>query len=132
MKRFDPIPLVQMGGVQPFHGSTPQPPGAALLAMMRGATFSGANPVDAQRGLQAASSQPTLLTALASSYVQPPGTSGPSWKVTPDQRDRNTAWSIEQMMAAAIARERRAAQHTPTQLIPAWRSGSDSQRSHWT
>lgn len=67
MKRFDPIPLVQMGGVQPFHGSTPQPPGAALLAMTRGATFGGFNPIDAQRGLQvAAKRKPLTLVDLLS------------------------------------------------------------------
>lgn len=53
MKRFDPIPLVQSGGVQPFHGSTPSEPGPSLLAMMRGKTFGGIHPMDAQRASQA-------------------------------------------------------------------------------
>lgn len=67
MQRFQSIPLIHAGGVQPFHGSTPQPPGDALMAMLRGATFGGANPMDAQRGLQvAARKRPlSLLDMLA-------------------------------------------------------------------
>jgi hypothetical protein len=65
VKTFDPIPLIQYGGVQPFHGSTPQIPGPALLAMLRGSTFGGQNPMNAQRGLQAAAGKPrTLLDVL--------------------------------------------------------------------
>lgn len=66
VKRFDPIPLVQAGGIQPFHGSTPQIPGDSLMAMLRGATFGGMNPMDAKRGLQrAAGNRPmTLLDTL--------------------------------------------------------------------
>lgn len=66
MKQFAPIPLVQAGGIQPFHGSTPQIPGDSLMAMLRGATFGGMNPIDASRGLQkAAGKRPlTLLDTL--------------------------------------------------------------------
>lgn len=97
MKRFDPIPLIQAGGIQPFHGSTPQPPGDALMAMLRGATFSGANPMDASRGLQRAASGPSLLSLLSGHTVPPGAATGPgAWQITPDQRDRNSAHSIEE------------------------------------
>lgn len=52
MQRYQPIPLVQFGGIQPFHGSTPQQPGMALSAMMAGRTGSGFNPMDVQRAAQ--------------------------------------------------------------------------------
>lgn len=61
MKQFAPIPLVQAGGIQPYHGSTPQMPGDALLAMMRGSTFGGANPMDATRGLQSSAGRRPML-----------------------------------------------------------------------
>lgn len=67
MKRFDPIPLVQPGGVQPYHGSTPSEPGPSLLAMMRGTTFGGINPMDPMRQMQSASRgrrRATLLDTL--------------------------------------------------------------------
>jgi hypothetical protein len=68
VKRFDPIPLVQPGGIQPFHGSTPSEPGPALLAMLKGRTAGGIHPLDAQRTSQAmAKRRPrTLLDTLRS------------------------------------------------------------------
>lgn len=50
--QFKPIPLVQAGGIQPYHGSTPQIPGPALLAMLAGRTAGGYNPMDARRAVQ--------------------------------------------------------------------------------
>lgn len=52
MQRFQPIPLVQAGGIQPFHGSTPQQPGMALMAMLAGRSATGVNPMDVQRAAQ--------------------------------------------------------------------------------
>jgi hypothetical protein len=54
VKRFDPIPLIQPSGHQPYAPAGGQMPGPALLAMLRGADFSGNNPVDPWRALQAA------------------------------------------------------------------------------
>lgn len=90
MKRYQPIPLVQAGGVQPYAPQGGREPGAALLAMLAGRTFSGFNPMDAQRNMQAASNGPSLLSSL--SGVSPPGGGG-SWQLTPDQSDRNSEWS---------------------------------------
>lgn len=69
VKRFDPVPLVQAGGHQPFHGSMARPPGDALWAMLAGRTFGGINPMDVQRNMQMAmKARPrtgsTLLDAL--------------------------------------------------------------------
>lgn len=62
MKRYAPIPLVQTGGIQPFEGSTPQIPGASLMAMLRGTTLGGFHPHDAQRAAQkAARKRPASL-----------------------------------------------------------------------
>lgn len=52
MNRYRPIPLVQAGGIQPYHGSTPQAPGMALTAMLAGRSAAGFNPMDVQRGAQ--------------------------------------------------------------------------------
>jgi hypothetical protein len=66
VKRFDPIPLVQPGGIQPYHGSTPSQPGPALTAMLAGRTAGGMNPADITRRSQAmAKRRPrTLLDTL--------------------------------------------------------------------
>lgn len=65
--QFRPIPLVQPSGIQPYHGSTPQIPGPALMAMLAGRTASGFNPADLTRATQkAAHRRPvTLLGMLA-------------------------------------------------------------------
>lgn len=64
-KRFAPIPTVQPGGVQPYGPAGARMPGPALLAMLRGSTFSGANPMDPKRASQRmASRQPTTLLDL--------------------------------------------------------------------
>lgn len=67
MKRFKPIPIVQAGGIQPYHASTPQIPGQALQAMLAGRTASGWNPADITRMTQkAAKRRPaSLLDTLA-------------------------------------------------------------------
>lgn len=68
VQRFDPIPLVQPSGIQPYHGATgAQLPGPALLAMLKGSTASGFNPADAKRGAQRlARGRPrTVLDTLA-------------------------------------------------------------------
>jgi hypothetical protein len=52
MKRYDPIPLVQMGGSQPFAKEGGRHPGAALLAMLAGRTAGGINPADSWRQMQ--------------------------------------------------------------------------------
>ena len=52
MQRFKPIPLVQAGGIQPYHASTPQIPGQALMAMLRGTMADGSHPADAMRMVQ--------------------------------------------------------------------------------
>lgn len=65
---FKPIPLIQPSGMQPYHAATgAQLPGPALLAMLRGSTFSGANPIDAKRGAQKAARRwpGTVLDTLA-------------------------------------------------------------------
>jgi hypothetical protein len=99
VKSFAPIPLVQFGGHQPYANAGGQMPGPALLAMLRGSTFSGGNPIDAQRGLASAANQPaTLLSQLMRSggpyNVTPGGQMAPgAWMITPDQRDRNTQHS---------------------------------------
>lgn len=54
MKRQQPIPIVQAGGMQPYHASTPQIPGQALLAMLAGRTATGYNPMDVTRATQKA------------------------------------------------------------------------------
>lgn len=53
MKRFDPIPLVQPGGVQPYTQAGGREPGPALLAMLAGRTAGGFNPQDVRRQSQA-------------------------------------------------------------------------------
>ena len=65
--RQKPVPLVQPGGVQPYHGSTPQMPGMALMAMLAGRTAGGFNPQDIPRQVQrqARGGQPmSLLSSL--------------------------------------------------------------------
>lgn len=52
--QFKSIPIVQAGGIQPYHGSTPQIPGQALMAMLAGTTLGGYHPHDAQRANQKA------------------------------------------------------------------------------
>lgn len=52
--RQKPIPLVQAGGVQPYHASTPQMPGMALTAMLAGRDAQGFNPMDITRLTQKA------------------------------------------------------------------------------
>jgi hypothetical protein len=66
VKRFDPIPLVQPGGVQPYTQAGGREPGPALMAMLAGRTAGGFNPMDAQRSSQAmAKRRPrTLLDTL--------------------------------------------------------------------
>lgn len=54
MKRYDPIPLIQMGGSQPFAKEGGRHPGAALLAMLQGSTAGGYNPADSWRAMQKA------------------------------------------------------------------------------
>jgi hypothetical protein len=49
---FKPIPIVQAGGMQPYEGSTPQAPGMALAAMLRGTMGDGSHPADAMRMVQ--------------------------------------------------------------------------------
>ncbi len=51
-QRQKPIPMVQAGGMQPYHGSTPQMPGMALTAMLAGRTSQGYNPQDIVRQTQ--------------------------------------------------------------------------------
>lgn len=43
--------------MQPYHGSTPQIPGQALMAMLQGTMASGYHPMDAQRATQKAARQ---------------------------------------------------------------------------
>lgn len=52
MKRYDPIPLVQNGGHQPYSTQGGRHPGAALLAMLQGSTAGGINPMDSWRQMQ--------------------------------------------------------------------------------
>lgn len=52
MKRFQPIPLIQPSGVQPYTVAGGQAPGPALDAMMRGRTLYGVNPQDVVRQSQ--------------------------------------------------------------------------------
>lgn len=52
MKRYDPIPLMQMGGHQPYSKQGGRHPGAALLAMLAGTTSGGMNPMDSWRQMQ--------------------------------------------------------------------------------
>lgn len=52
MKRYEPIPLLQMGGHQPFAKEGGRHPGAALLAMLQGSTAGGYNPADSWRQMQ--------------------------------------------------------------------------------
>lgn len=67
VKRYQPIPLVQAGGIQPYHGSTPQVPGSALMAMLAGRTASGFNPMDVTRATQkAANRRPASLLGMLS------------------------------------------------------------------
>lgn len=65
--QFKPLPLVQYGGIQPFHSSTPQQPGMALMAMLAGRSATGMNPMDVQRGAQKAARRgpSSLLDTLA-------------------------------------------------------------------
>lgn len=55
MKRYDPIPIVQPGGYQPFAPAGGRQAGPALLAMLQGTTLYGQNPQDAARALQRSS-----------------------------------------------------------------------------
>jgi hypothetical protein len=67
-QRQQPIPIVHPGGVQPYHGSTPQAPGMALMAMLAGRTAGGYNPQDIPRQVQKQSrggGQMSLLSSLA-------------------------------------------------------------------
>jgi hypothetical protein len=52
VKRYDPIPLVQRGGSQPYSTQGGRHPGAALLAMLQGSTAGGINPMDSWRQMQ--------------------------------------------------------------------------------
>lgn len=79
MKKFDPIPLIQNGGHQPYASYNGQIQGPTLLAMLKGATASGFNPMDARRQMQAGTGHPTVLGLLA----------GGTWHPTPDQQDRD-------------------------------------------
>lgn len=63
--QYKPIPIVQSGGIQPYHGSTPQIPGPALAAMLAGRTASGYNPADITRATQKKSGQQQLSGLLA-------------------------------------------------------------------
>jgi hypothetical protein len=66
MKRFDPIPLVHPGGIQPYAQAGGREPGPALTAMLAGRTAGGINPMDVQRRSQSmAKRRPrTLLDTL--------------------------------------------------------------------
>jgi hypothetical protein len=117
VKQFAPIPLVQAGGIQPYHGSTPQMPGDALQAMMRGMTFGGQHPMNASRALQ---SGPTLLSLLSSGGSQTPGTPGGAYQLTPDQHDRNREHSEDEMRGwQSGSEERRAAGRARNRRLPA-------------
>lgn len=68
MKRYDPIPLVEAGGHQPYSRQGGRHPGAALLAMLQGSTSGGINPADSWRQMQKSEMQQrpplTLLDML--------------------------------------------------------------------
>jgi hypothetical protein len=52
MQRFQPIPLIQPSGVQPYQQAGGQMPGPALTAMQAGRTLFGVNPQDVVRQSQ--------------------------------------------------------------------------------
>lgn len=52
MKRYQPIPLIQPSGVQPYAPAGGQLPGPALSAMKAGTTLFGSNPMDVKRASQ--------------------------------------------------------------------------------
>jgi hypothetical protein len=59
------VPLVQPGGVQPYHGSSASHPGMAHDAMRQGTMLSGHHPADAMRAVQRAARRPrSLLESL--------------------------------------------------------------------
>lgn len=59
------VPLVQPGGVQPYHGSSASHPGPALDAMRKGTLLDGSHPHDAMRAVQKAAHRPrSLLDSL--------------------------------------------------------------------
>lgn len=64
MKHFQPIPIINPGGYQPFSKAGGQMPGPALVAMLAGRTAGGYNPMDAVRAAQMARRQPSLLDLL--------------------------------------------------------------------
>lgn len=64
MKRYDPIPLVQAGGVQPYSKQGGRHPGPALLAMLQGSTTGGMNPMDSWRQMQKSELQRRPVTLL--------------------------------------------------------------------
>lgn len=66
MKRFEPLPLVQPGGIQPYTQAGGRAPGPALSAMLAGTTLFGQNPMDFQRAAQKGASKrpPSLLDIL--------------------------------------------------------------------
>lgn len=55
------VPLIQLGGHQPYHGATPSHPGPALDAMRQGTRADGSHPHDAQRAVQKAARRPSSL-----------------------------------------------------------------------
>jgi hypothetical protein len=64
-QRYQPLPIVQAGGVQPYTSMGGRMPGPSLLAMLRGSTFAGFNPQDAQRKAQTmGQGSPLLLSML--------------------------------------------------------------------
>lgn len=52
VKRYQPIPLIEAGGHQPYSKQGGRHPGAALLAMLQGSTAGGMNPMDSWRQMQ--------------------------------------------------------------------------------
>lgn len=119
MKRFDPIPLIHPGGIQPFAKEGGQEQGAALLAMLRGATFSGMNPQDPWRAMQASANGPTVLSLLADGT---PG-SGRGWEISPDNADRIRDWERRSRTWESPQEEQRAQRHASSKQLP-WKASA--------
>lgn len=98
MQRFDPLPLIQFGGFQPYQGQQGREQGPALLAMLAGRTAGGWNPMDVTRNLQrVAGNQPSLLASLMSHDTTPGSNAKGGYTITPDQFDRNSAHSLGEL-----------------------------------
>jgi hypothetical protein len=85
MQRFRPIPIIQPGGIQPYHQAGGQMPGPALTAMTNGTTLFGVNPADVTRQSQTMAKRRTLLDPVLASVIDGGGSASDSWDMRQDK-----------------------------------------------